>query len=289
MKSNFKHNKRRDTGLLYELLVRKLGHAMVENNQEIYKKTLSIVREYFGDGAPLSAERELFDVIKNARGVSEQIARKILAEVQRHAKLIDSKKLDIKKSNLIKEVNHSLGREFFSEYRIPEYRLLASIQMMLDAARTQDRITETVQKIQLEEGLVKHMMSKGQNAIPERRSDVDVLVMNMVAKRFDERYSGVLIPAQKKLLEKYLRAQVTGDERPLREFIITESNRGMLAIETAKELKDVKNDVEMTRRLDEAYSKLKGMLVYAPTKNNTDVIVEELMLFQRLASEIEGE
>ena len=63
----------------------------------------------------------------------------------------------------------------------------------------------------------------------------------------------------------------------------------MLAIETAKELKDVKNDVEMTRRLDEAYSKLKGMLVYAPTKNNTDVIVEELMLFQRLASEIEGE
>ena len=130
MATTFKHNKKRDTGLVYEFLIRKLSHAMINKNHDATQKTLEITRRYYGDGAPLSEERELFDVIRNARGLSESAARRVLGEIQRAAKEMDVKKIDIKKSNLIKEINYSFGKNFFFDYRIPEYRLLASIQMV---------------------------------------------------------------------------------------------------------------------------------------------------------------
>ena len=126
----FKHNKKRDTGLVYEFLVRKLSQTMVEKDTSSYQKTMDILRKYYGDGAILAEERELFDVIMNARGLSEVAARRVLGEVQRVAKSMDARKIDIKKSNLIKEINYTFGRDFFSNHRVPTYRLLASIQML---------------------------------------------------------------------------------------------------------------------------------------------------------------
>jgi hypothetical protein len=281
--ATFKHNKKRDCGLVYEFLVRQLSKAVIEKDQKTYKRALEIVKKYYGDGSPLSEERELFDVIRTARGLSENSARRVLGEIERHAQGMDAKKIDIKKSNLIKEINHTFGQDFFSVHRVPDYRLLASIQMVIDASRSQTRLTETVQKVQLEEGLVRYMTTRGsfQETGPQK-SGVDSLVMAMVAKRFSEKYSSSLNTAQKVLLEKYIRFQVTGDSVPFTEFTLAESRRIAGALDRALLMKEVVEDPKMKQKLIEARE---GFRV----GKTVDEDAEIMMTYQKLVEELESD
>src|SRR5579862_4386511 len=127
----FKHNKKRNAALVYEFLVRQMGHRLLEGDQPGYRDTLRIVRRYFSANTILGAERELFEAVKTTRGVPEIVARRVLGIIRDRFMRLDHRKVDIKKSNLIKEINHGYGREFFTRYRVPEYRMLASIQMFL--------------------------------------------------------------------------------------------------------------------------------------------------------------
>lgn len=282
---SFKHNKKRNTGLVYEFLVRRLSKAMVEKDTPTYNRTLEILRKYYGEGTVLAEERELFDVVRNTRRATEGAARRILHEVQKRAQDMDVRKLDIKKSNLLKEINYSFGKDFFDEHRIPDYRVLASIQMVLDSARGGATLTESVSKIQLEEGIVQYMMSSGQQpkSSPER-SEVDALVMRMMVRRFSEKYDKTLNAAQKKLLEKYIRTAVTGDQRPLRTFLFEEQDRVTKAFDAAEAMPEVVTDAEMKKMLGEARLRFKANI-----DSPLDVQVEEMMLFQKLAEEVESD
>ena len=283
--ATFKHAKKRDTGLMYEFLVRKLSQAMVEHDSDNMRKTLEITRKYFGDGAVLSEERELFDVVRNARGLTESAARRVLAEVQRVAKSMDPKRIDIKKSNLIKEINYNFGKSFYSQFRIPEYRLLASIQMVIDAARTKNRLTESVQNIQLEEGLIRYMMTRGSfSETMSQRSEVDSLVMAMMAKRFSEKYNRSLSTSQKSLFERYIRFQVTGDAKPLSESINVEIDYINETLDRAATMQEITEDSAMSQKLTEAKSRLVSVESMPLEKQ-----VEELMTYQKLVEEVNSD
>jgi hypothetical protein len=289
--ATFKHNKKRNTGLVYEFLVRRLSTAMVEKDKGAYQKTLEILKKYYSEGTILAEERELFDVVKNTRGVTENAARRILAEVQKQAKKMDVKKIDIKKSNLIKDVNYTFGQEFFGEHRIPEYRLLASIQMVIDGCRGDAMLSESVAKIQLEEGLIQYMTTKGDYSVkqPVSKNDIDALVMKMMTKRFEEKYSKSFSASQKQLLEKYIRAQVTGDQSALNKFLDEETVRIGKVLAAASTMKEVIEDPEMAKKLEEARNMYlmpehySGKRSWEPTKEQ---LIEEVMLYQKLVEEI---
>jgi len=280
--ATFKHNKKRNVGLVYEFLVRRLSSAMVSQDKQTYGKTLEILRKYYSEGTVLSEERELFEVIRNTRGVSENAARRILAEVQKQACKIDVKKCDIKKSNLLKDINYTFGKDFFAEHRVPEYRLLASIQMVIDGSRGNAMLSESVAKIQLEEGLIQYMTTKGDYSVKAAaaKGDIDQLVMKMVAKRFEEKYSKSLIGPQKMLLEKFIRYQVVGDVKPLVEMVVSEMKRINNALTEARVMKEVIEDKVMGEKLEEAHNKLlaHGAL---PLEQQ----VEDVMLYQKLVEE----
>jgi len=283
--ASFKHNKKRNTGLVYEFLLRRMSKAMVEADRAGYDTTLSILKKYYGEGAVLAEERELFDVVRNTRSVTETAARRILGEVQRQAQRMDAKKIDIKKSNLIKEVNHAFGQGFFNEHRIPEYRLLASVQMVIDASRTDSLISESVARIQLEEGLVHYMTTKGDYSVstkPTTQGEIDALIMRMVTKRFGEKYSKALSASQKTLLERYIRYQVTGDSSALQKHVEAESARVAKALDQARRMKEVAEDPKMVEVLGEAHARFLE-------KRDLDGAVENLMLYQKLVEEIEAD
>jgi len=279
----FNHNKKRNAGLVYEFLVRHISQAMVERDQGAYQTALGLVRKYYGDGTPLSAERELFTVIQSTRGVSESAARRVLGEVQRQARMADTRKLEIKQSNLIKEANHAFGKNFWDMHRVPDYRLLATIQMVLDATRSEQRLTESVQNIQLEEGLVGYMTSTAEFAAqPPPQEDIDQLVMAITAKKFQEKYTRSLSAPQQRLLQEYIRAQVTGDDGRLDAVISEERERVMGVLTRAETQKEFVEDPEMLRRLQDA-----RQLMTSPGEQ--DKRVEDLMLYQSLAEEIESD
>lgn len=285
MAQNFKHNKKRNTGLVYEFLVRRLSQAMLDNDKRAQQSTLSLVRKYYDpQNGPLFEEKELFDVVKNTRGVTESVARQVIKEVQKHARAMDARQLDIKKSNLIKEINYTFGKDFWESHRIPDYRLLASIQMVVDASRGDATLTESVSKIQLEEGLVQYMSSKGGPQLAAAsKSEIDHMVMKMVAKRFEEKYSKSLIGSQKKLLEKFIRYQVTGDIKQLADLVVSEIKRINESLIRAKTMNEVLTDKVMSEKMEEAHKNLLktgGM--------SMEQQVEEIMMYQKLVEEVES-
>ena len=79
--SSIKHSKKRNSGLIYEFLVRQMGLSLLEGDRDTYERSLGIVRRYFSDSTPIGSERVLFDVIRQSRGVTEAAAWRTLDEV----------------------------------------------------------------------------------------------------------------------------------------------------------------------------------------------------------------
>jgi hypothetical protein len=287
MASTFNHNKKRNSALVYEFLVRHMGRTMIEKDLDAYRRTYEVARRYFGSGAYLAKELELFDVIRAARGLSERSARRVLEEVLSHASRLDRRTVEIKKSNLIKELNYSFGRDFFSRYRVPEYRLLASVQLLINATGAGTTLRERVENIvQLEESVVRYMMSTDPVAGPQAPDQVDRLVCALAAKKFQERYGDALNAPQKSLLERYVRSIVTGDQSRLTDHLESERRRISGVIDgPARSLREVKEDSVMRERLAEASSRLRELRTSEPDGS----IVQEMMLYQKLVEELTNE
>lgn len=277
-------NKKRNSGLVYEFLVRRLGTQMVERDTDGAKKTVTITEKYFSEGKPLAEELALFTAVRDTRGVTAETARRILGEVGRRAGQLDVRTLDIKKSNLIKELNYAFGRDFFDRHRLPEYRLFGAIQMYIDGKRGR-RISESVTAIQLEDGLVRWMTSRPQKETRDVDGRVDALVCTMAQRRFNEKYGESLNSGQKSLLEAYVRSLVTEDLSSLRKKLEADRGRiGRLLVDSYR-LDDVQKDQVMKGRYVEATRRLAGMDVSVADEHT----VEEMMLFHKLAEEIQSD
>lgn len=256
---------------------------MVDNNPNLYLKTVSLVRKYFSEGQPLAREKEVFDAIVKSRGLTEQSARKILQEVQKHVGSADKKKLEIKKNNLIKEIHHTFGQDFFDVHRIPEYRLYASIQTLIEQYRNNEsHLNEGIQKIQLEEALVKFMTSQPTHLLEGTKGEkVDGLVATLAMRKFEERYSGSLTESQKKTLRRFMNFSMTGNEVQFRREMTEEKAHLLEGLAKVRDLACFSDDKVMGQRMDEALKSLKEL-----TDLTSESSVQELLLFHKLLQEI---
>lgn len=283
---SFRHNKKRNSGLVYEFLVRRMASTMVDRDPEGYLQAVGIIKKYFSSGQPLAEEKEIFDVISSSRGLAEPAARRVLSQLESHARALDSKKIEIKKSNLIKDVHYTFGQEFFSVHRVPEYRLLASVQMLVERYRQVGaNLTEDVQKIQLEEALVKFMTTPIQDKTTGPGGQkVDGLVASLAMRKFEERYSGVLSESQKKTIRRFMNYSMTGNREQFSREMEEERQGLMQKIKESRELKCFSEDPVMATRLDEATASLTGL-----TNLSSEDSVQELLLYHKLAAEIDSD
>lgn len=284
MATSFKHSKKRNSGLVYEFTVRHLARTVIDRDAAGYRRTLDIVRRYFGPGSPLASELELFHAVRASRGLGEQAARRVLREVIVAAARLDHRLLEIKKSNLIREVNHSLGQDVFSRYRVPEYRMLASLQLLINSARGKTSLRERVEQVvQLEEGIVRYMMADGPQPHVDVRPEVDRLVLSLTTQKFQERYGKSLSAGQRKVLESYARSLITGDDTRFRKVFSSEIARSRAVLQGSSSMDEFREDPVMGARLIEAIQKVDSMAEGDPSGS-----VCELMLVQRLVEEIEN-
>lgn len=281
--SSFRHNKKRNSGLVFEFLVRQMSSDMLDGKPKEYAKAVEITKRYFSEGMVLSREKQLHDILRFTRGVNESYARRILAEVMRHSRAIDSKQVEIKKSNLIKECNYAFGQDFFMKHRVPEYRLLGSVQIILDSCREKQTLTENVARMELEEAVVKYMSSSAPTQSHEqKKEDIDSFVCALATKSFREKYGNSLNKRQNELLEKFVYSSVNGDECALQEYVNKEKASLLKTIRESKVIKEMAEDPVMRSKLDEAEKRLVDM----NPEHDTEEMVKEIMLYQNLAEEL---
>lgn len=196
-----KHNKKRNVGVIHEQLVRYVGSAIISNDNDSATKAVAILTKHFKPGTELHREFRLFNALVNAPMGDTGLANRVISEARHAATKHDKQKLSQEKSSLIKAINHTLSEEKFYDIRVPNYKLYATVQSLLDSWRG-SRVLEITESAKYEHNLCEWIARNPEPEIKQEKSDP--LVYKMMLKKFQEKYGKELLPAQKRVVENAL-------------------------------------------------------------------------------------
>ena len=205
-----RHSKFKNTGILFELLVRQITLEILNGDKEVAK---NIVKEFFKQGTELSKEKKLYDLLLKEKYNSESRAEKFIdAILQAHSK-IDSKKVTKEKYNLIKSIQESFNIDEFLNSPITNYKTYASIYKVFESKSVENADVRDVLNSRFT--LIEHIIStsvKNKERIIEDRAlqsykkqekDVRLLTYKILVEQFNKKYTK-LDTAQKDLLKEYI-------------------------------------------------------------------------------------
>tara|TARA_Y100000310_G_scaffold123960_1_gene122706 strand:+ start:1085 stop:1942 length:858 start_codon:yes stop_codon:yes gene_type:complete len=198
------HNKKRNVGIVYELLLRRISESLVANDKKSAQQTLDIISRRFKKGTELYKEFRLFRALAKSSVSDTTIAAAILTEAKQAARRTRTSLLEKEKSDLIREMNYSLKDSMLYRRYVPDYTMLATIQTLLNDWREGD--TVDIERMALYESrVINHLAS--QKYIPdleeETDSDVDALVVKIMSEKLNKKYTGRFNNDQRDLLRSY--------------------------------------------------------------------------------------
>ena len=279
-----KHSKYRNTGILFELLVRQITADTLKGGES---PALPLLKKYFSQ-SQLGREYMLYETLMKSDIISEGKANILISTVLESSSKINRTQLKREKYNLIKEINESYDGSTFFSSKLPTYKRLASVYTLMEAYNTNDQI-DTDQlvdnKVTLLEYLTKEevkakevesdILKEFKKQSPEMRS----LAYRILLEKFNEKYSELSID-QKRVLKEFIESENSGVK--LREFYNSKINelRDILKEEISK----VDNDV-IKIKLDEVKKYL--VEIKKTDKVSNDNIVDLLEYFE-LVKEIKN-
>jgi|694.fasta_scaffold11417_7 hypothetical protein len=204
---NLNHNKKRNVGVVYELLLRAVSSYIVENKKDKAQATLDIISKRFAQDTELFKEFRLFNALAKTKITDPTVAAVVLTETKAAARRLDQARLDKEKSLLIRDINHGLNDPNFYHRRLPNYRDLATIQVAINEWVLGDR-SNFSQTLMVESKLLEQL--KNNNApvvapIEEQKSDaVDNLVVKILNEKFNKKYEGKMTEDQRALIRDYV-------------------------------------------------------------------------------------
>ena len=211
-----RHNKKRNTAILYETLIRELTRASARENKSRKNKIMRMLREYFKKSSVLAKELELYKILNESSGFSSPIAEKVLKEAKdKHTKL-NQKDISKEQSKLIKVINYDLGRTLWENY-VPNFKDFASIyQVFYDTANAKQKV--------LLEGQIVEKMTKEPFLKEEKYKAINNLAFKTFLEKFNDKYNNKLMKEQKELLSLYA-ASFNKNDLELKIFLNEEIDR----------------------------------------------------------------
>lgn len=205
-----KHSKFKNTGILFELLVRQITLEILNGGTEVSKQ---IVQEFFKQGTELSKEKKLYDLLLNEKYNSESRAEKFIDLVVEAHQKVDFKQIQKEKYNLIKRIQESFEIDEFLNSPITNYKTYASIYKLFESKR-QDGF-DIKDELNARFTIVEHVINssiknkekivetKALEAYKKQEKDVRLLTYKILVETFNKKYSK-LDSVQKNLLKEYI-------------------------------------------------------------------------------------
>ena len=192
-----KHSKYKNTGILFELLVRQATSDLMSNKNPVAVK---IFKKYFTN-TELSKEYDLYNTVLNAPKLNETKADILISTITEQAKKLDREKLDKEKYNLIKEVKKNYDLDNFFKAKIDAYKVYASVYTLIEATIARSA-TDTKQivtnKLTLLEHITKETLterkvaSKVVEEFMKEDKEIRVLAYKILVEKFNDKYSTYL-------------------------------------------------------------------------------------------------
>ena len=105
-----KHNKKRNTAFIYEILIKELSKASMHKLEEKKEKIFDLIKIYFSKGTPLKEELEIYQSFLNLHDEDTPTIEKIITEARRQSEKIDRAGANQNKTKLINLINKQIGK-----------------------------------------------------------------------------------------------------------------------------------------------------------------------------------
>jgi len=199
-----KHSKFKNTGILFELLVRQVASDTLSKDSS---EAVRIIKEYFSTKTQLGKELQLYQTILTEKFNSEGKANRFIDAVLTSRKRLSQSKLRREKYNLIKEIKEHYDLDKFTKARVDNYRTLASTYTIFENTTLQP-----AEGVKLRYNLVEAVTGKRANKAIKKQvvteyqqqdKDMQLLSYQILVDKFNEKY-GDLSSKQKNVLREYI-------------------------------------------------------------------------------------
>ncbi len=224
---NIKHSKYKNTGILFELLVRQVtADTLNEGNSP----ALSIIQKHFVK-SELSKEYRLYEVLNKNTSLTEGKATMTLQTLLQNSKKLNRSALRREKYNLINEIKNHYDLQSFFRTKLPNYKTYAAFYTLTEIENT-EALVDTNQIVSNKVTLLEHLSNSN---IKEERVEAEVLkefqsydkdtrmlTYRILMEKFNGKYTN-LYDSQKEVLRQYINSV---DSTPvLREFYNDQVNK----------------------------------------------------------------
>jgi hypothetical protein len=224
---NIKHSKYKNTGILFELLVRQVTADTLNGGES---PALNIIKKYFIK-SELSKEYKLYETLSKNTALTESKANVMVQSLLETSKKLNRGVLRREKYSLINEIRKSYNLEEFFKTKLPHYKTFAAFYM-LSEIQNSDALVDTNLIVNNKMTILEHLSS---NDIKEEKVEADVLqefqsydkdtrmlTYRILMENFNGKYTN-LYNSQKEVLRQYINSV---DSTPvLREFYNAEVNK----------------------------------------------------------------
>jgi hypothetical protein len=235
-----KHSKYKNTGILFELLVRQITADTLKGGNS---PAIDILKEFFINTS-LGKEYKLYESILKSKQVTEGRATLVIDTILEASTRFNRKSLKKQKYNLINEIKKHYNLESFFGSKISDYKELAALYTLIENINSQSILNPT-QLVENKVTLLEHLTKKeikldlSQTLLEEFSTydkDIRTLTYKVLLEKFNNKYDS-LTDDQKQVLKEYINSvDSTPDLRNFYNGKITELKNTL-----KKEVKNIKD------------------------------------------------
>jgi hypothetical protein len=280
--SKLKNSKYKNTGILFELLVRQIASDIL-SNKEPHAATL--VKKYFSN-TEIAKEHKLYQTLINVQSLAESKADSLVETILKLSEKLNKTALRKEKYNLIKDIKENYNLEDFFKAKIQNYKINAAIFNLMEA-HTSTEFTDPKLVIENRVTLLEFLTNKSidkavvKDQVMEEYSKQDkstrMMIYKMVVENFNSKYTD-LLPEQKTLLSEFIKN--ISNTVSLKEYVNNQIQNVKLELEVlTSKISDKKIQIKL--------SEVNNILNMIPKSENvSDDDVLNLMNYYELLHEL---
>ena len=283
--SYVKHNKIKNTGILYELLSRQITVDVINDTKS--PKSVKLFKEFFNKNTELGKEYELYSILLEKKYKNDSHASQLVEAVVKSRRKLSNRRLNNEKYNLIKTIKENYDIKEFFNTRIPNFKIMASVYKLFGTETGKEDfgpVQRTDSVITITEHITQNTTqgSKSNKIVKEFKEqgkDLRLLSYQLLVDKFNSKYK-TLNENQKNLLKEYINN--VSNTNSLKGFIDSEVVKIKKALKSLlPKVNDKITKIKLSEAIDYTDSATKGKVVQ-------DKHVVALMRYYELIKEIKN-